>query len=169
MLKAFVEFSKANPETHLVIAGPDEEGLSEGLLTYAAVHGLRDRVHFPGMLEGEAKCGAFRGAEVFILPSHQENFGIVVAEALSWSKPVLVTDKVNIWREVASSGAGLVESDTFDGILKLLLQWGALPEASREDMAQSAKECFAKNFTIDRAAEDLYLALARAIQNPKLL
>ena len=68
------------------------------------------------MLTGEAKWGAFRAAEFFVLPSHQENFGIVVAEAMALSKPLLITNKVNIWREVEIDGAGIVVDDDVKGV-----------------------------------------------------
>ncbi len=60
------------------------------------------------MLTGDLKWGALHAAEVFVLPSHQENFGIAVVEALACGKPVLISDKVNIWREIAADGAGSV-------------------------------------------------------------
>jgi glycosyltransferase involved in cell wall biosynthesis len=60
--------------------------------------GVFERIFWPGMLSGDAKWGAFRAAEFFVLPSHQENFGIVVAEAMALSKPVLISNKLNIWR-----------------------------------------------------------------------
>jgi hypothetical protein len=55
-----------------------------------------------------------------VLPSHQENFGIAVVEALACGKPVLISDQVNIWREIVEDGAGMVEGDTEEGVEKLL-------------------------------------------------
>jgi len=77
-------------------------------------------VHAVAMLSGEAKWGSLYGCEAFVLPSHQENFGIAVVEALACGKPVLISDQVNIWREIAEDGAGLVEADTEEGVEKLL-------------------------------------------------
>ena len=85
------------------------------------------------MLKGELKWGAFRSAEAMILPSHQENFGIVVAESMACSTPVLISDKVNVWREVASSQAGLVEPDTLQGTTNLIRRFTALSEDERID------------------------------------
>ena len=65
------------------------------------------RITFTGMLSGNLKWGAFAAAEAFILPSHQENFGIAVAEALACGTPVLISDQVNIWREIVQDGSGL--------------------------------------------------------------
>jgi glycosyltransferase involved in cell wall biosynthesis len=78
------------------------------------------RVHAIGMLAGDSKWGALYGCEAFVLPSHQENFGIAVVEALACGKPVLISDQVNIWREIVEDGAGLVEEDTEEGVEKLL-------------------------------------------------
>ncbi len=77
-------------------------------------------IHAVGMLSGAAKWGALYGCEAFVLPSHQENFGIAVVEALACGKPVLISDQVNIWREIVEDGAGLVEGDTEEGVEKLL-------------------------------------------------
>ena len=78
------------------------------------------------MLTGHAKWGAFYGAEAFILPSHQENFGIAVVEALACGKPVLISKQVNIWHEIIEGGGGLVEEDTTAGTLRLLESWQRL-------------------------------------------
>ena len=77
--------------------------------------GLADRVHWPGMLKGDAKWGAFAVSDAFILPSHQENFGIAVAEALACGRPVLISDQVNIAPEIEADGCGFVEHDTLEG------------------------------------------------------
>ena len=75
------------------------------------------------MLQGDAKWGAFYAAEVFALPSHQENFGVAVAEALACGTPVLISNKVNIWQEIAEDGVGLVEEDDLEGTTRLLERW----------------------------------------------
>jgi glycosyltransferase involved in cell wall biosynthesis len=77
-------------------------------------------IHVVGMLEGDAKWGALHGCSAFVLPSHQENFGIAVVEALACGKPVLISNKVNIAPEILSAGAGLVEEDTVEGTMQLL-------------------------------------------------
>jgi glycosyltransferase involved in cell wall biosynthesis len=77
-------------------------------------------IHAVDMLSGAAKWGALYGCEAFVLPSHQENFGIAVVEALACGKPVLISDQVNIWPEIVEDGAGLVEGDTEEGVEKLL-------------------------------------------------
>jgi glycosyltransferase involved in cell wall biosynthesis len=97
-----------------------------------------------------------------VLPSHQENFGIVVAEAMAAGKPVLITDKVNIWREVERSGAGLVAPDDLPGITALLERYLATEAAERARMGASARAAFLERFSIAGAASDLMRAIQEA-------
>jgi len=138
----------------LVIAGPclDENYLT-ALKKIATNEAIAPYVHWAGMLTGAAKWGAFQSAEAFILPSHQENFGIAVVEALACGKPVLISDRVNIWRELAEDGAALVEQDDTPGVTRLLQRWLALPPSERRSMANAAAQCFKKRFEITHAAE----------------
>lgn len=139
----------------LVMAGPDQIGWKAELIRRAEALGIADRVVWPGMLGGETKWGAFRCADAFVLPSHQENFGLAVAEALAAGCPVLISDKVNIWREIATDGAGLVESDTPAGTDRLLSHWLARPDADRASMREKAVACFNQRFEIRKSAQTL--------------
>ena len=88
--------------------------------------GISDRTHWLGMLEGDLKWGAMRAADALIHPSHHENFGMVIAEAMACGTPVLISDKVNIWREIVASQGGIVEPDTVEGTRKLICRFLAL-------------------------------------------
>ena len=81
------------------------------------------------------KWGALRAAEVFVLPSHQENFGIAVAEALAAGTPALISNKVNIWREIESDGAGIAADDTLEGTCKLLQSY--IGDAGRTEVSHA--------------------------------
>jgi glycosyltransferase involved in cell wall biosynthesis len=148
LVRAFAEAYRDDPETHLVVAGPDEEGLRPELTSLAAARGVGDRVHFPGMLRGDAKWGAFHAAEVFALPSHQENFGVAVAEALACGTPVLISNKVNIWREIVADGVGLVEEDDLAGTTRLLARWRALAPEERTAMGQKSRPVFERRYNV---------------------
>ena len=155
LVQAFARVASADPSLHLVIAGPDQTGWVAKLKSLAAEAGIAERITWPGMLRNDMKWGAFYAAEAFILPSHQENFGIAVAEALGCGLPALISDKVNIWREVESSRAGLVAPDTLAGTLQLLEAWQALTPAQRAAMAVAARDLFVRNFTVDAMAQGL--------------
>jgi glycosyltransferase involved in cell wall biosynthesis len=138
----------------LVIAGPVSGDLQAKLSRRATELGISE-ITWTGMLRGDLKWGAFRAAEAFVLPSHQENFGIAVAEALSCRLPVLISDKVNIWREIVQDSAGLVADDTPSGTLQLLVRWLDCSASERVEMAKNAELTFRARFQIETAAENL--------------
>ena len=137
----------------LVIAGPGLD--TEYGKQIQEMAGGNPQIHFTGMLSGDEKWGAFYGAEVFVLPSHQENFGIAVVEALGCGVPVLISDQVNIFREITAHHAGLVENDTAAGTLKLLSGWTNMNEEKKEEMRQQAKVCFATEFSMETASDKM--------------
>jgi glycosyltransferase involved in cell wall biosynthesis len=120
--------------------------------------GLRDRVTWTGMLTGDQKWGAFRASDAFILPSHQENFGIAVAEALACGVPVLISNQVNIWRGINHDEAGLVDTDDLAGTIRLLEGWLTTDQAAWTAMKARAQTCFHRHFDIERTAESLVRA-----------
>lgn len=142
---------RAQPGARLVLAGPGEGPYVEALRRAAGAD-----VVWAGMLEGDEKWGAFRAADAFILPSHQENFGIAVAEALSCGCPALISDKVNIWREIEADGAGLVGNDDREGTRSLVDRWLA---GETRALRPAARRCYEARFQIDRAAEGLVAKL----------
>lgn len=172
LLDAFAQVAGQDERLHLVMAGPDQTGWAAALKVQAERLGIAHRVTWPGMLQGDAKWGAFYAAEVFCLPSHQENFGIVVAEALACGKPVLISNKVNIWREIEEHKAGFVDEDTVAGTVRNLQRWLAMGAEHYEQMATQACQCFKHRFHIRRAAERLVEILEGGatvpISSPKL-
>ena len=159
LVSAFASIANRSQQLDLVIAGPGDTIYISGLKKQIKSLGLCGRVHWAGMVSGNAKWGAFRRARAFILPSHQENFGIAVAEALACGCPVLVSDKVNIVDAIVSDGAGLSAPDTLDGTLSLLTSFAAMNERQRLVMSAAAASCFTRRFTAERAAADLLAAL----------
>jgi glycosyltransferase involved in cell wall biosynthesis len=96
LLEAFRQVltaANASQDLHLVMAGPADSAYGRQLKEAVIRLGLADRVTWTGMLSGDLKWGAFHAAEAFILPSHQENFGIAVAEALACGVPVLISEQ----------------------------------------------------------------------------
>ena len=168
LIRAFAQVLKARPEFHLVMAGPDQEGWGARLLDLSTSLGVNSQITWAGMLTGQLKWGAFRAAEAFVLPSHSENFGVVVAEALACGLPVLITDKVNIWREIEADGAGLVEPDTLEGIHNLLSRWLGTSVTERQEMSARAALCFANKFEIQRAVKTLTEVIELHVQRKSL-
>jgi len=155
LLTAFARLAAEYPDIDLVIAGPEQPSLRKKLEAQAEMLGLKKRIHWPGMLSGDAKYGAYRVCQAFVLPSHQENFGIVVAEAMSTAKPVLITDKVNIWREIAACGGGLVEPDDEEGVFRLLKRFLSMTDDEKVAMGMRAKAGFLEKFEIRKVVTSI--------------
>ena len=152
-------FRKLNPaNTVLVLAGPDQIGWEKELC--ARAEDLP--VVFAGMLQGELKQAAFGRADAFILPSHQENFGMSVVEALAAGLPVLISNRVNIWREVEADHAGYVETDDLSGTTRLIERWLGTAEEDRQVMRANARNCFTNRFEINRAVDSLLSILTES-------
>lgn len=155
LIEAFAEVAASDPRLHLILAGPDQVGWQSDLHRRAAQLGIAERLTWPGMLSGDLKWGAFRSAELFCLPSHQENFGIVVAEALACGLPVAIAHPVNISAEVEQAGAGLVHADTATATTEALRQWLQLPQAERAAMGARAAQLFSSRFDFASVARQL--------------
>ncbi len=96
----------------LVFAGPDEGGVEAELGQMATQLGVRTKVQFAGPLFGEAKWAAYRDADVFVLPSQNENFGNTAAEAVAAGTPVIVTEHCGIAPLLADEAGLVVRHDT---------------------------------------------------------
>jgi glycosyltransferase involved in cell wall biosynthesis len=156
-----------DPALHcLVMAGPSTGGYAHTLQQLANQLAISDSILWTGMLQGNDKWGAFQAAEAFVLPSHQENFGIAVVEALSAYTPVLITHAVNISPEIAADGAGLVDHDTLPGTIALLSRWLQLDPSARQAMALQARYTFEKRYTIDGFALALHTLFAGMVSPP---
>ncbi|WP_319518084.1 glycosyltransferase [uncultured Martelella sp.] len=163
LIEAFSRIACDYPAVDLVIAGPDQTGWQVELEAMSARLGVAGRVHWPGPLKGAAKAAAFADAHAFVLPSHQENFGLVVAEALSTGTPVLISTKVNIWREIVKAGAGLAVDDTVDATEGMLRSFMKLDLSTVQAMRAATRPCYDAHFSVQQAAEDLLACLEIAV------
>jgi len=155
--KLCIESKNTENIPRLVIAGPGLETTYGKMIHHQVTSSpvLTERVHFTGMLSGDSKWGAYYHCSAFILPSHQENFGISVVESLACGKPVLISDKINIWREILSMNACFVDSDTVAGTYSSLSKWCSLSDHEIKVMSENSYECFNKYFVADSTAERL--------------
>lgn len=143
LLRAFKLCSATLPDARLVIAGDGEAAYVAGLKVLADKLGLSDRVVWLGYVEGTHKADVLAAAQVFVLPSFSENFGIAAVEALLAGLPCVLGEGVAIAGEVAQAGAGLAVAPDPDSIargLMTLLADGALRASMAESAAGLARE-----------------------------
>ena len=145
----------------LMIAGDGDERYVEQLRKAALPLGAD--VLFTGPLYDRDKWAAYSLAELFVLPTHQENFGIVLAEALATGTPVITTRAANTWREIEAANAGIVCEDSVRSLRAALERWEAMDPAGRERMGQAARDCFRSHFEVGIAARRLMAALERSV------
>ena len=138
-------FARAGvPDAVLAVVGPDDERMQPGLEALAKHAGIGSRVVFTGMLRGEDKAAALATADVWALPSHTENFGLAVVEALAAGRPVLLSPAVNIAHEAAAARAAAIcepNTDEFGYALASLLA----DKERRADLGGRARD-FARRY-----------------------
>jgi len=165
LLQAFAAAFKADNNWCLVMVGPDPIGWQSELQEMARSLGIAEKVRWLGSQMGKDKWEVFCSSEIFVLPSHHENFSFVVAEALACRVPVLISNQVHIWREVEGDGAGIVESDSLAGTQNLFQRWTWLSDAEQERMRGNAKQCFEKRFDLQIAGDRL-LEVLKSVAQP---
>jgi glycosyltransferase involved in cell wall biosynthesis len=148
LLRAFSLIAGSQPDARLVIAGDGETGCVAGLKQLADELDLADRVVWAGFVDGDLKASAFAAAQVFVLPSFSENFGIAAAEALMAGLPCVLGKGVAIAGEIAEAGACVaVEPDPdsiAQGLMKLLCD-----DALRASMAGRAAALARERYSVD--------------------
>jgi glycosyltransferase involved in cell wall biosynthesis len=135
----------------LQIAGPDEAGHQKQVEKAVTAAGLGQAVSFTGALADGMKKSAFFDAELFVLPTHSESFGIVVAEALAHGLPVLTTTGAP-WSILPESGCGWWVDPTVDGIAEGLRQATALDPETLWSMGAKGRALVSANFGWERVA-----------------
>jgi glycosyltransferase involved in cell wall biosynthesis len=143
LLEAFAKLRHAEPNSpHLAFVGPDESGMLEKLKQMAVKLSLSNKVHFVGPLSGQAKWQAYRDADIFVLPSQNENFGNTAAEAVAAGTPVIVTEQCGIAPLIEGTAALVARHDVVSiaDAIGLLLQdedlYRALKEGCRSAMSR---------------------------------
>jgi len=160
-------------EAHLIFAGPDESGLEARLRAKAEQLGCAGRIHFTGLLTGAGILQAFADADLLVMPSIMESFGMSAVEAMAAGLPILVSDKVPLGCSVESAGAGRMVPGTIEAFAHALVELLNKPEQLKE-MGKRAKKLAETEFDLSLVAQrmmDQYRAvvetgrpLVRAVQ-----
>lgn len=138
----------------VVVAGSGDDLYVQRLQSQVASAGLGDRVHFVGHVGGSLKFSLYEAADIFVLPTSQENFGFVQFEALACGTPVMTTTLVDTWREIVDSGGGVAVEQNADAVIEGLQPLLADP-TKREEMGRLGRAWVLENLATDRIAERL--------------
>ena len=128
LLEAITHLSSQIPTTHLILAGSGDTAYGQYLRDYVEKAGLRDRVTFTGFVTGHEKSLLLQGADLFVLPSFSENFGIAIAEAMVAGLPVIITKGVQIAPDVEAAHAGLIINGDLESLRSALEKLLTSPE-----------------------------------------
>ena len=110
LLPALEQLRQAGQRFHFMLCGgnPQDQGYVDGIGQQIENSVLKDCTTITGFVSGELKAHILQAADVFVLPSYYENFGIAVAEAMMAGKPVVISDQVHIWQDIECSQSGWV-------------------------------------------------------------
>jgi glycosyltransferase involved in cell wall biosynthesis len=151
---------------HLKIVGSDEAGHQNELKNAMATAGLCEMISLAGPVYGEAKRSAFFDADLFIFPTHSENFGMAIAEALAHGLPVLTTTGAP-WSMLPERGCGWWVDTTVDGIVKGLRQATAQHSEALAAMGASGRAWVAAEFGWARVAKKFVATYESILSNIK--
>lgn len=168
LLQAWATLQAEFPDWEIVIAGIDENGHEADLKALARKLGL-SRVRFVGEAHGDAKQKLYRDADLFVLPTHAENFGLVVAEALAQETPVITTRNAP-WQGLESEACGWW-IDLDQGLLTdTLRQALSRPAQDLAAMGRRGRAWVQRDFAMAQVAEkmrEVYLWAARRGARPE--
>ena len=154
LARAFGEVARKRKDVYLVLTGPDNEGYGTKVRAWLREEGALGRSLFTGMLSGQEKLAALRDSDIFVLSSYTENFGIAVVEAMACGLPVVISNKVNIWRDVNDAGAGIVTNceshEVAEAIMRLLDNRNL-----REEMGKRGKRVVEEKYTWQKVARQM--------------
>jgi glycosyltransferase involved in cell wall biosynthesis len=165
LVRAFGVIARNRDNVHLLLAGPDSDRYGSRVRHWLKEEGVLHKATFAGMLLGERKRVALAESAMFVLPSYTENFGIAVVEAMAAGLPVVISNRVNIWREVSRAGAGIIvdpqDRATADAMNLLMDE-----PATAAQMGECGTRLAREHFTWDAAGARL-VALYRQVVSPR--
>ncbi|MEA5566128.1 glycosyltransferase [Anabaena sp. UHCC 0399] len=145
---------KQFPDWHLIIAGPDLIGYQSKLEELTATLQLQPQVTFTGMLSGEQKASALFNADLFILPTHSENFGLAIAESLAYGVPAITT-KGTPWQDLETYGCGWWVENSQQALINALKEAMDMPLSKRQAMGIQGRNLVQGKYSWEAIAKDM--------------
>lgn len=152
LIPAFRIVTESMPDAHLLIVGAGDRLYESEIRNLIRKHRINDNATMTGNLSGRWKWQAMAAGKVFVLPSYQENFALVVVDAMSLGLPVLLSNRVNICSEVVEAGAGL-ECELNPEHIAEQLMWLLSSDEACVTMGEWGQELVQREFTWKRCAE----------------
>jgi len=148
-LKLLIEYwSQLQPENwQLIIAGIDNDGYLEEMLKLISRLGMQNHIKYVGPVFGDAKDQLYRSSDLFLLPTHSENFGIVVPEALSYGVPVLTTTGTPWVDELVEFDCGWCCGPTMNSLKPVLTKALATEKSTLVAMGSRGREMVKQNYS----------------------
>lgn len=168
LLPALEQLTAQGIDFHLVLAGgnPQDPAYEQAIAQRVDGGVLGDRTTLTGFVTGSTKAALLGAADLFVLPSYYENFGIAVAEAMAAGVPVIVSKGVYIWPDIAASASGWVCDLTLDGVIQTLTE--ALKDsAQRQLRGQQARAYARENYDWGAIAHQTLAAYHTVLSQPR--
>ena len=165
LLKAYQLVLKEIPQAELVVAGSGAEVYVAALKQLTTRLGISEKVSWPGHLEGAEKQAAYQDADLFVLPSHSENFGVAAVEAMSAGIPTIISDHVGVAAEAAAARAAVTvpldEKELANAIL------GILADPERAQLLSERGREFADQYSSENVVCQLLALYGRILRRPQ--
>ena len=156
LLPALSELHRQQQPFHLLLCGanPQDRAYESSIRQQIQVSDWADWATLSGFVSGDLKAQILSAADLFVLPSYYENFGIAVAEAMAARLPVVISDQVHIWPEVQKYRAGWVVPTQVEALTAALREALQGSEA-RSQRGQNAQRCAEENYSWQAIAQQI--------------
>jgi glycosyltransferase involved in cell wall biosynthesis len=165
LLRAWAQVVSEQPDAQLWIAGDGDDEYVERLHDAVATHNLRDSVSFLGFVSGDEKQRVLREAWAFALPSHQENFGVAVLEAVAAGLPVVISGEVQLQSFIAENDLGRIVDRSDSTAIAKGLRDVLSDEAALRRVAERGPEMVQETFSLGHVGEQLRAVYKDAISS----
>jgi glycosyltransferase involved in cell wall biosynthesis len=163
LIDAFAGIVADAPDLRLLVCGAGDEGYVASLETRAETRGVADRIEWAGEVRGDEKASAFALADLFVLPSHSENFGIAVVEAMAAGVPVVVSGGVPLADRIVDAGAGW-RCGTDAASVESAIRQALTAEVDRQAIGERGRELVKSEYSVEamgRRLKALYAQILR--------
>lgn len=167
LIRSLKKLALNQTKFHLILAGTGEPEYLEYLQNLVLDNGLTTQTTFAGFVTGKDKDLLLQGADIFVLPSFSENFGIAVAEALAHGLPVIITPDIQIAPEISAANAGLIIPGEEEAIANAIAQLLDNPE-QRYQLSENGKKLVKQRYSWNAIASQLTQAYRTIIEQKTL-